>query len=304
MEHHFARENHRAGIDFILIRILRRGAVGRFENGVTSDVVYVSTGRDADPAHLRRKRVAQIITVQIQRRDDVEIFRSREDLLQGDVRNCVFDDNAGARLLHRDFAPGSAIDFFGAEILLRDFITPITERAFGELHDVALVDQRYAFALVHNRVRDRTIDEAHTARATHRFDADPYANIVAFRCADFFPEIRRFLLRAETNFVELLWKFLLKEIENLLRLWCACRVLDARVDVFGIFPEDHHVHFLRVLDGRGDTFEILHRSQANEKIETLSQRNGKRTHAAAYRRCQRTFDTDEKFTKCFNRIIG
>ncbi len=74
MEHHFARENHRAGIDFILIRILRRRAVGRFENGVTSDVVDVSTGRDADPADLRRKRIAQIIAVQIQRRDDVEIF--------------------------------------------------------------------------------------------------------------------------------------------------------------------------------------------------------------------------------------
>src|SRR5437762_1178033 len=163
--------------------------MGRFENGVARDVVDVSTGRDADPAHLGRKRIAQIITVQIQRRDDVEIFRPRQDLLQGDVRNCVFDNNSGARLLHRDFAPGSAIDFFGAEILLRDLIAPIAERALGELHDVTLVDQRYTFALVLDRVRDRAVDQAHAARATYRFDADPYANIVAFRCTDFFPEI-------------------------------------------------------------------------------------------------------------------
>ena len=89
-----------------------------------------------------------------------------------------------------------------------------------------------------------------------------------------------------------------------MRLWCACRILDARVDVFGIFPEDHHVHFLRVLDGRGDAFEILHRSQANEKIEKLSQGNIERTNAAANWRRQRTFDTDEKFAKRFNRVVG
>src|SRR5207248_7219851 len=126
---------------------------------------------------------------------------------------------------------------------------------------------------------------------------DPSATRIAFRRAEFYPEILRFSLPAETNFVELLWKFLLKEIENLLRLWCAGRVLDARVDVFGIFPEDHHVHFLRVLDGRGDAFEILHRSQANEKIKKLSQSNVERTNATANRSRQRTFDTDEKFAK-------
>src|SRR5205814_8801791 len=131
------------------------------------------TGRYADPADLGRKRIAQIITRQMQRRDDVEIFRSRQDLLQSDVCNRVFDNHSGARLIHRDFAPGSAIDFFRAEILLRDLIAPIAKCALGELHDVALVDQRYALALVLDRVRDRAVDQAYAARPTHRLDADP-----------------------------------------------------------------------------------------------------------------------------------
>ena len=52
-EHHFAGEHDRAGIDHVLVRILRRGPVGRLENRVAGDVVDVSARRDADAADLR-----------------------------------------------------------------------------------------------------------------------------------------------------------------------------------------------------------------------------------------------------------
>src|SRR5438046_140882 len=243
--------------------------MGRFENGVTGDVINVSTGRDTDPAHLRRERIAQIIAVQIQRRDHVEIFRPQQYLLQRDVRDRVFDDNTGARFVHWDFGPRATVDFLCAEILFRDLIAPVAKRALGELHDVALVDQGHALALILDRVGDRAVDQADTAGATNRLDPDPHANVVPLRCADFFPEIGRFLLRAETDFVELLWKFLLKKIENLLRFRRARGGFDAGVNIFRVLAEDYHVHFLRMFDGRGDAFEVLHGSKANEKLEKM-----------------------------------
>ena len=81
-EHHFAGEHHEPGIDLVLVRVFRRGAVRRFENGVAGDVVDIPAGRDADAADLRGERVAQVIAIQIQRGDDVEIFRARQHLLQ------------------------------------------------------------------------------------------------------------------------------------------------------------------------------------------------------------------------------
>ncbi len=72
-EHHFAGENHGAGIDLVLVRVFRRGAVRGFEDGVAGDVVDVAAGRDADAADLRGQRVAEIIAVQVERGDDVEI---------------------------------------------------------------------------------------------------------------------------------------------------------------------------------------------------------------------------------------
>jgi hypothetical protein len=72
-EHHLAREDHRAGVDLILVGVLRRGAVGRLEDGVAGRVVDVAAGGDADAADLRRERVGEVVAVEVQRRDDVEV---------------------------------------------------------------------------------------------------------------------------------------------------------------------------------------------------------------------------------------
>jgi hypothetical protein len=54
-EHHLAREDHRAGIHLVLVGVLRRGAVGRLEDGVARLVVDVRRRRDADAADLRAR---------------------------------------------------------------------------------------------------------------------------------------------------------------------------------------------------------------------------------------------------------
>src|SRR6266567_2040906 len=147
------------------------------------------------------------------------------------------------------------------------------------------------------------MDQAHAAGAADRLDADSYANFVTFQRADFFPEICRFFPRAEANFIELLRKFLLHEIQKLLRLGRAGGVLDSSVNVFCVFPKDDHVYFLRMLERRGDPFEVLHRPQAHKKIEKLPQCHVKRANAAADRSGQRTFDADQIFAECFHGII-
>ncbi len=59
-----------------------------------------------------------------------------------------------------------------------------------------------------------------------------------------------------------------------------------------------------MLDGRGDAFEILHRPQANEKIEQLPQGDVERANPATDRRGQWPFDADQKFAERFHRIVG
>ena len=139
----------------------------RFEDGVAGDVIDVAAGRDADAADLRGERVAEVIAVEIQRGDDIEIRRAREHLLQRDVGDGVLDRRCPApRLLpfagflhHR-----SAVDFLPRRrYCFADLIAPVAERAFGELHDVALVHERHALALELDRVADRAVDQPHAA---------------------------------------------------------------------------------------------------------------------------------------------
>src|SRR4030095_3853567 len=208
------------------------------------------------------------------------------------VGDRVFDYNACTRFAHWNLAPRTALNLFRAEILLRDFISPVEERAFGKFHDVALMHERYALAAILDCVGNRAVDQAHAARATDRFDADSDANFVAFRGAHLFPELRRSLLCAKADFIEFPWKFLFKKIENRLRFGRARGEFNARIDVFRVFSKDYHVHFLRMLERRGDTFEVLHLSQANEKIEKLPKGDVERANPATDRRGQRPFEPD------------
>ena len=157
----------------------------RLEDGVAGDVVDVAARRDADAADLRGERVGQVVAVQVRRGDDVELVRPRQHLLQRDVGDGVLDDDAGARLAVGNPAPGPAVDLDRAEELLRDLVAPVAEGALGELHDVALVHQRDALALVRDRVADRAVHQPLGAQIADRLeaDADLHAD-VALRRAD------------------------------------------------------------------------------------------------------------------------
>ena len=72
----------------------------------------------------------------------------------------------------RQLAPRAAVELDGAELALGQLVAPVTEGALRELHDVALVHQRQALALVGDRVLERRADQALAALARDRLDAD------------------------------------------------------------------------------------------------------------------------------------
>src|SRR5262245_61339126 len=65
VEHHLAREDHRARVDLVLAGVLRRRAVGGLEQRVAAVVVDVGPGRDADPADLGGQGVGDEIAGEV-----------------------------------------------------------------------------------------------------------------------------------------------------------------------------------------------------------------------------------------------
>src|SRR5205807_8141166 len=101
----------------------------------------------------------------------------------------------------------------------------------------------------------------------------------------------------------MLLEFLFRKIGGPLGPPRSRRLTHPRLNCLPVFPELYPFYFPRMLDGRGDAFEVLHRPQTNEKIEKLSERDVERPNSTAYRRCQRTFNPDEIFAKRLDRVV-
>ena len=213
-QHHLARQDHRARVDLVEVGVLRRRAVGRLEHRVAGHVVDVAARRDADAADLGGEGVGQVVAVQVHRRDDVEVLGARQHLLQRDVGDGVLDEDAAGRerllllVVGRGVALGGAGALplvpgvgLGRELLLREGVAPVPEGALGELHDVALVDEGEALALVGDGVLDRGAHEPLGALARDRLDADAARLREADLAVDFgncsFMNARTFAFSAE-----------------------------------------------------------------------------------------------------------
>ncbi len=244
-----------------------------FKHGVPGHVVDVAARRDADAAHLRRERIGNVVAVQVQRGNHVVLGRPRQDLLQERIRNHILDDQAIGEL-----APGPAVDLDAAKFALREVVAPVAKTPFGELHDVALVHQREALALVGDGVLERGADEPLAAFARHGLDA-----------------IRRTL--GEPDFLRELGESIRQHRPELLRVVAPLFKLDAGVNVFGVFAEDHHVHQVGTFHGRFHAAEVAHGPQAHIKIEFLPERDVQRTDAAADGRRERSLDAHKILTE-------
>ncbi len=173
----------------------------------------------------------------------------------------------------------------GGELALGERVAPVAERAFRELHDVALVHDRDALALVDDGVLDRGAEEALGAFLRDGLDADARR----VREADLAVELRE-------GFLE--------QLLELLVLGAALLEFDAGVDVLGVFTEDHHVDLLRRLDRGGHALEPAHRTQADVEVEHLAQRDVQRADATADRRRERALDRDQVFAAGLDGFVG
>src|SRR6266850_2374668 len=116
------------------------------------------------------------------------------------------------------------------EALLRELIPPLAEPALGELHDVALVNERDRAATGAQRVLDGFGDQALGAEPGHRLDADgaPGADLGAEPLGE--------------------------EPDHRIGFGAAGPVLDPGVHVLDVLAEDHHVEFLRLAHRAGYAF--------------------------------------------------
>jgi len=249
-EHHFARQNERSRIDLVEVGVLGRGAVGGLEDRAAGVVVDVGPRGDADPADACRQGIGHVVAVEVQGSNHVVFRRAGQDLLEERIGDHILHDELPARRRIGDFVPRTAIQRRGAELVARRGVAPIAEGAFGEFHDVALVDQGDALAAVGERIADGRPHEAPGALFGNRLDADAGA----VRKADF-PHAH----------------FLPQECDKLVHLGGARRPLDAGVDVFRVFAEDDHVCLFRMGYGTGHPGKPAHRTQADVEVEFLPQ---------------------------------
>src|SRR5438034_4262608 len=162
-------------------------------------------------------------------------------------------------------------------------VAPVAERALGELHDVALVDEGDAPALVAERVVDRGAGETLGALARHGLHADAAGG----READLLdPQVA------------------LQERDQLPRLGALYRPLDAGVDVFGVLAEDDYIDLLWPLHRARHAREVAHRAEADVEVEHLAESDVERADAAADRRGEWALDADHELLEGGDRVLG
>ena len=265
---------------------------------MAGDVVDVAARRNANAAHLRGQRVADVIAVEVQRGDHVEFVGARQDLLERDVGNCILDQNLALCQLGfllfvgRRFALGllGALPLIPCVCLVAEFafgqrVAPVAERAFGKLHDVALVHEGHTLAPVDDGIADRRADQALAAFPGNGLDADA----------------RRV---REANLAEFLGERLFEHRQEFPVGLRALLEFDAGVNVFRVLAEDHHIDLFWALHGGGDALEPAHWAQAHVQIEQLPEGHVERSDAAADWRGERPLDADQVFAEGFHRFIG
>src|ERR1700674_1041456 len=166
-------------------------------------------------------------------------------------------------------------DDMSAEFFRGEFVSPLAERTFGELLDVAFVYERDRLVLVVESMLDGHAHQTFRAGHGHGFDADAGVE------AD--------LLLAAFQHV------LVEEFDQAFGVGRAFFPFDSGVNVFCVLAEDDNVHALGMLHGRRHTGVVLHRTHAAVEIENLAQGDVEGADAASDGRGQRTFDGDAEF---------
>ena len=329
-QHHHAGKNHRAGIDHILVRILRRGSVGGFKAGVA--IADIGPGRDPQPAHLGRARVRDVVSVQIGRGQHRVFIRPRNHLLEDGVGDAVIDHEL---FLPRTLAVGGidrvhdVFDFLVdglPEVFRGKFHAGLDQR--GILFDrkvlvFVFVVQDPALALGHHLVAKffcgqfisplaecafgkfldvSLVHQGHALAPTLEGKLDGHAH-QALGAGDGDRLDAHSRIQAHL-FFSALQHFLIEELDQARHFRGSLLPFDAGIDVFGVLAIDHDIHAFRMLHRRGHALVVLDRSHAGIKIENLAQGHVQRPDTAAHRRSQRPLDGHAEFADGIHAVIG
>src|SRR3974390_527373 len=196
----------------------------------------------------------------------------------------LFDGEAGILVLVVDDPAFALRDQLVAEFLRGQFVAPLAESPFGELLNVALVDDGYRLLAILQRVLNGHAHQTLRPSDGNRLDADP--GIFAYP-----------LVSAGQHFG-------VQEVNEFLSLRSALLPLDPGVDVFCVLTKQHDIHAFGMFYRRGYALVVLHRTDAGLKIEDLPQGDVERTNAAADRRGQGALDSNPQLAKSIDCFVG
>src|SRR5690606_7443385 len=167
---------------------------------------------------------------------------------------------AGLRVL--ELRRAADVQQLGTELVTGDLVAPLLEGTFGELHDVALVDQGHGAAIVVHGILQGLAHQALGAFFRDRLDADA-------------------AVLGEADLLDA--HFLGEELDDLFGLGAAGLPFHAGINIFGVLAEDHHVHIARLLHRAGHAFEPANRALADVQVQFLTQGDVQGADAGANR---------------------
>ncbi len=190
------------------------------------------------------------------------MLRPQQGLLKHGVGNAILDHQAAGRGFL--FRAGLVAELLGGHI-----IAPLAERALGELHDIALVNQGQTFAPIVQGVAQGATHQTFGTSLGHGLDAHGGG-------------------LAHPGHAQ----FIAQKGHKPAGFGGFGREFHARVDILRIFAKDDHIHPFGVLDRRFQALEMAHRPDAGVQIQPLAQSHVQAADARAHRRAQGAFHGD------------
>ena len=228
LEHHRRGEDEGARVRDVPADDVGRDAVGGLEDGVAGLEVDVSARGHPHAAHLRGEHVGDVVAVEVGRDDDAVLLRVQDGVLQERIAGDRGEEEAARRQV-------------GAVLALGHVIGPVHEGALGILHNVPVVHEGDAPAVVAQGIVDGGADDALGPFLRHGLNS-----------------VRRGLREADLLLLELIDQ----EVAELVALLRSERPLDAGVHVLRALAEHAQIDPVRILHRRSDAVEIPERALA------------------------------------------
>ncbi len=146
--------------------------MSRLENRVAGLVVNIRSRGNANAADLCRQRVGDVITIQVQGRQNAVLLRTGQNLLQHGIGNDILDHDLRPRIGVLEGVPRTAVELLRTVLLPGDLVAPCSEGALGELHDISLVNEGDARQIAVDRVIDGCLYQSSRAFLRYRLNAN------------------------------------------------------------------------------------------------------------------------------------